>query len=205
MPVIEIEKVIRSSQYYTPPTFKRTIVIALDSSKSSELAFKHAVKHQIQKDDLVVLIHAQPPLLESHGFFTPTDAATANKAQGDECLEVLKKYSELVEDKKVSYKAISLVGPVKESLVEKVHELRPTILICGSRGAGLISRSLLGSTSDYMARHCDCPVLIVKPSAEESKATKRKSQFLPQFAPVVIPVPKSQQQNQPMLQRMTSF
>lgn len=34
------------------------------------------------------------------------------------------------------------------------------VLICGSRHNGIVKRVALGSTSDYLARHCACPLIV---------------------------------------------
>lgn len=43
------------------------------------------------------------------------------------------------------------------------------VLVCGSRHNGIVRRAVLGSTSDHLARHCACP-LIVTPAAVEQPA-----------------------------------
>lgn len=44
------------------------------------------------------------------------------------------------------------------------------LLVLGARGHSLVARALLGSTSDYVANHARCPVLIVRPTATTEQA-----------------------------------
>lgn len=44
---------------HTEQAHKRTIVIALDASKSSRYAFEWAVQNILRKDDLTILIHVR--------------------------------------------------------------------------------------------------------------------------------------------------
>ena len=48
-----------------------------------------------------------------------------------------------------------IVGPVREQLAALTEQV--DVLVCGSRHEGAAKRVLLGSTSDYLARHSACP------------------------------------------------
>jgi len=41
------------------------------------------------------------------------------------------------------------------------------VLICGSRSNGIVRRVALGSTSDYLSRHCACPLIITTAAVPE--------------------------------------
>lgn len=59
-------------------------------------------------------------------------------------------------------KGVVMRGDSRYEILRKAEELKPSILIMGSRGMGAIKRAVLGSVSDYIVHNCDCPVLIVK-------------------------------------------
>jgi nucleotide-binding universal stress UspA family protein len=61
-----------------------------------------------------------------------------------------------------------IVGPVREELAALSQ--RVDVLVCGSRHQSAVKRVVLGSTSDYLARHCACPLLIT-PAADEKTLT----------------------------------
>jgi hypothetical protein len=44
---------------------------------------------------------------------------------------------------------------------------RADLLVVGSRGHGGIFGALLGSVSQYLAAHAACPVVVIKPVANE--------------------------------------
>ena len=41
------------------------------------------------------------------------------------------------------------------------------VLICGSRNNGIVRRVALGSTGDYLSRHCACPLIITTAAVRE--------------------------------------
>jgi nucleotide-binding universal stress UspA family protein len=61
-----------------------------------------------------------------------------------------------------------IVGPVREELAALSQ--RVDVLVCGSRHQSAIKRVALGSTSDYLARHSACPLLIT-PATDEKTLT----------------------------------
>ncbi|KAJ3065987.1 hypothetical protein HDU98_010682 [Podochytrium sp. JEL0797] len=150
---------------------KRTVAIAIDDSPYSENAFNWALANHIWPDDLVVLLNVQPRSLDAHEFLGPKDASTANNANKARSHALLKKFADCLAEKHLRYKALSVVGHGKESLVDQVHEIGAVTLVVGSRGANLLSRNVLGSFSDYCANHVSgCSVLIVKPTVEQLKS-----------------------------------
>ncbi|ORY35230.1 adenine nucleotide alpha hydrolases-like protein [Rhizoclosmatium globosum] len=158
--------------------YKRTIAIALDSSKFSEYAFYWALEHYLRQDDYVLLLNVQhssgnavidPPL--GHSESTETTPK-------QESYTLLSHYAKILSEAKYAYKEVSIHPErvsVKESIVRAVHELHATALIVGSRGADAFTRGFLGSVSDYCAHHAHCPVLIAKPDEEEAKKWNQKS------------------------------
>ncbi|MGH3145381.1 MAG: universal stress protein [Rubrobacter sp.] len=49
-----------------------------------------------------------------------------------------------------------------EAIVHLAEEIDAGLIVMGSRGHGRIRRALMGSVSDSVVRHAECPVLIVR-------------------------------------------
>ena len=59
--------------------------------------------------------------------------------------------------------AISLQGDPRLELCSEIELLKPTMVVIGTKGTGLLETPL-GSTARYISEHCKYPVLIVHPT-----------------------------------------
>mmetsp|Transcript_7030 Transcript_7030/g.8577 ORF Transcript_7030/g.8577 Transcript_7030/m.8577 type:complete len:104 (-) Transcript_7030:60-371(-) len=50
----------------------------------------------------------------------------------------------------------------KQSLLDAIENMQPTIIACGSRGMGWMSRMMLGSVSDFLVHNAQCTVCVIK-------------------------------------------
>ncbi|KAG1336773.1 hypothetical protein G6F62_006146 [Rhizopus arrhizus] len=87
-----------------------------------------------------------------------------------------------------------LRGDPKEVIIDYCQAVKPTYLVTGTRGFGTVKRTVLGSVSNYLVRHCPCPVLVVKLSQEEIEArkemnNKKKNTFTEVLAKFDYPQP----------------
>lgn len=65
------------------------------------------------------------------------------------------------------------LGSPAAQIVEASHDA--DLVVVGSRGRGRLTGGLLGSTSYAVAAHADCPVVVVRPTHEATKATDAES------------------------------
>lgn len=60
-----------------------------------------------------------------------------------------------------------LEGSAGPAICAAAEEMEPDVVVVGSHGRGWFQRLVIGSISEYVARHCMSPVLIVRPEPEE--------------------------------------
>lgn len=65
----------------------------------------------------------------------------------------------------VSLKHVIRSGHAAETIVQAAQDFQPELVVVGAKGHSLVQRVLLGSTSDYVATHAPCSVLVVRPHA----------------------------------------
>ncbi|KAJ3121382.1 hypothetical protein HK100_012402 [Physocladia obscura] len=158
----------------------RTVVIAVDSSKYSEYAVKWAASKFLTANDQVILLNVQPVysfggaasgdiVASSNGdIFAPGATEKLQELSKSTSLEILTKYADLLQGFK--YDGVYALGDAKDVIVAKVNAISPDLLIVGSRGNDVLSRSVIGSVSDYCVHHVHSPVLIAKPKTDELEA-----------------------------------
>ncbi|CAG8614630.1 5040_t:CDS:2, partial [Dentiscutata heterogama] len=165
----------------------RVVVIAIDQSEHSQNAFDWAIKNFLRKDgDLVVLVNVRPiptvpgqysALGASYMDFTEVVASLEEQVslRSSICMThrvsshtLLKEFSAKLKSHDFACQAIAMRGDARDEIVRKVSELKASALIVGSRGLGALKRIFLGSVSDYCSHHCDCTVIIVKTTEQES-------------------------------------
>ena len=66
-------------------------------------------------------------------------------------------------------------GHPNRAIMEVAKRREVDLIVLGARGHSLVTRALLGSTSDYIANHARCPVLVVRPrdAAQQADSTPR--------------------------------
>ena len=60
-------------------------------------------------------------------------------------------------------------GNPGEAIVEQSKKLKVDLVVVGARGHSTVNRILLGSTSDFVATHAECSVLVVRPTGLRSE------------------------------------
>ncbi|RKP11210.1 hypothetical protein THASP1DRAFT_27048 [Thamnocephalis sphaerospora] len=159
----------------------RVVCIAVDPSDHGRYGFDWALKNFIKPEsDLVVLLNVRNPLAvpapygvvrAGAGYMDFSDYAIAlEKSHRDASHGFLREYAAKLMERGIAVKAIALRGDAREELVRKSSEVHADVLILGSRGLGVLKRTLLGSVSDYCAHNCTMPLVIVKMPPDTEKA-----------------------------------
>ena len=153
----------------------RRIVVAVDGSAIGEVAFCWYLANVYRDGDEVNVIHVHdmseievPYILGPEPVIIPDSYEESIKESYEKSKKLLSEYKRRLEEKKVSS-----IGHLRTShgaagaeICKLAEEIKADCIIVGSRGLGTIRRTLLGSTSDYVLHHAECPVLICKHHAK---------------------------------------
>jgi nucleotide-binding universal stress UspA family protein len=74
-----------------------------------------------------------------------------------------------------SVSGICLEGIITDEIIAHIEAHRPDLLVLGSRGLSTAKRLLLGSVSDAVLHHANCPVLVVREAANRPPTGNPKS------------------------------
>ncbi len=136
----------------------KKILVPIDSSEIAERAMAAAVKvNHLGEAEVHVLYVADINRLAINAYLSMNVLAEIKKA-GE---KILKKADDFFPaDMKVV--KVYRTGDPAEAINEYEHEIKPDLIVMGSRGLGVVRGVLLGSVSKYVLENAACPVLIVK-------------------------------------------
>ncbi|GBB87936.1 hypothetical protein RclHR1_14430001 [Rhizophagus clarus] len=164
----------------TQSPITRVVVIAIDQSSHSHQAFDWSVNNFLRKEsDLVVLVNVRPipsipgPYAIGASYMDFSEVVTSIEEQHRIASHsLLQDFAAKLKAQNFACKAIAMRGDARDEIVRKVAELNSDALIIGSRGLGVLKRTILGSVSDYCSHHCHCTVIIVKERQDEHQKNK---------------------------------
>lgn len=139
----------------------RRIAIGIDESDFAEQAFDYYADNMKREDDYIILIHTP----ERYNVMDAS-ATVLQEILEEVRVKVRKleeKYKKKMEEKGIKAgKFVTRRGDPGEAIVHVAEKESCDLIITGSRGMGVIRRTILGSVSDYVLHHAHCPVLICR-------------------------------------------
>lgn len=158
-------------------TNKRTVVVAVDESEESMHALSWCLNNLFShhtKNTLVLLYVKPPPPVHSSfdaaGYIFSNDVVRAVEEYASESVNSVMNRAEAVYrnfKNSIHIERVVGSGDAKDVICGTVEKLEADTLVMGSHGYGFVKRALLGSVSDYCAKHVKCPVVIVKHAEEK--------------------------------------
>jgi len=154
----------------------RLVLIAIDGSEESENAFDFYTNNLHQTGNRLLVLHGAelPPVITS-------EAGATCQAVYDTLIETeQKRVKELEERYAEKMRSHNLMGKITavfcgrpgELIVEMAEKEKVTMIVVGTRGFGLLRRTIMGSVSDYVLHHAHCPVVICRrPHASKQRTT----------------------------------
>ncbi|KDP28246.1 hypothetical protein JCGZ_14017 [Jatropha curcas] len=150
----------------------RRIVVAVDESKESMHALSWCLTNLVTPNSncSLVLLYVKPPppvysAFDAAGYMFSGDVISAMEKYSKELVNSVMERAETVYrnfNNNVKVERVVGSGEAKDVICNTVEKLGADILVMGSHGYGFLKRALLGSVSDYCAKHVKCPVVIVK-------------------------------------------
>lgn len=109
------------------------------------------------------------------------DTASADDRWRPDCMRretaaaetTFEQVAEMFEGADAAIKHVTREGYRGETIVDEAVKSNADLIVMGARGRSSISRMLLGSTSDYVATHAPCSVLVIRPTGIQSETHPR--------------------------------
>ena len=142
------------------------ILIAIDDSKFSEAALRMLVAQNHPRKTTVRVLHVVEPLETPYypELTTPypTSLADINKGRKKAGRELVERAVKKVSATGFKAEGIVRLGHIRTTVVDVAGKWHADLIVLGSHGRKGLQRILLGSVSDYVARHARCSVEIVR-------------------------------------------
>jgi len=144
-----------------------SMILAIDASSQAREAVDHYLSHIHRPENRVILLHVieLPDLAHARQMMlTPSTLHEMWTEEGIKAHELKTHYEELLKNKGVENVQSRCEGGLKpgQVIVSVAAEEKATMIIMGTRGMGMIRRTVLGSVSDYVVHHASCPVVICR-------------------------------------------
>jgi len=146
-------------------------LVCIDGSEESDYAFNWYLENYHKMDDIIgfVNIEQQPemPIAVGFGDFKRSavvDAYYESVKNNQKESESLKNKYKTICKKKIFQCKFFMLDPNNcpgHLICETAKDEKAASIIVGQRGLGMISRMLLGSTSNYVVHHTNIPVTVV--------------------------------------------
>lgn len=150
----------------------RLVLIAMDGSKHSDYCFEWYVDHFYRDTDEVILLFVTDAApIPATTLLSGNVAMVQDKIHEFEefCKGRHKHIEDLAKSRNIKHKFERLEGHPGETIVKAAHDHKADFVIVGSRGHGVIRRTILGSISGYVLHHSHVPVLICKHEDERHR------------------------------------
>ncbi|XP_062579750.1 putative universal stress protein SAUSA300_1656 [Saccostrea cucullata] len=143
------------------------VLIAVDGSKFSRDALEWYMKRIHLRENKIIIVHVTDHL-RNFAYNTsviPADPELIQLAYQEEehkARALMDEMGDFLTKNQIEGEVIRLFGNPGELIVKKAQEIQADLLISGSRGLGLIRRTVLGSVSDFVIHHSEVPVMVYK-------------------------------------------
>lgn len=151
---------------------RRNILIAMDGSKHSDHAFEWYVTELRRDTDHVILacVTDAHPIPAFILFSGSAEMVQEKIHESEEHFKTTYHHvKNLAKRHNVKHTFERLEGKPGEVIVKAADHHHVDLIIVGSRGLGIIRRTILGSVSGYILHHSHVPVLICKHEDERHK------------------------------------
>lgn len=142
------------------------VLLTTDGSKAAEQTiswFAHLpIKHSSTYPAITV---------SNYHIYGVTPAAIFDETVRLECenaSESFKRAATILKETAIESVHIARMGHAADEITQHAADMKADLIVVGAHGKSMVERLFLGSTSETVAQHAPCSVLIARPSATDS-------------------------------------
>jgi len=142
----------------------KKVLLATDGSSFSEEAawFLSHLPHADRLELTVLTVLDDPSIARNNAALAlQKESAAREKSMANTTYQ---KIAQMFVGANATLNHIVREGHRGETIVQIANKMEVDLVIVGARGHSMVSRLLLGSTSDFVATHAECSVLVYRPT-----------------------------------------
>ncbi len=150
----------------------RSILVPTDFSECGNYALSYAASLARTFGASLICVHVIEPMVPTVGYSgmsEPLPLADISDQLEDSAERELPKLAQCEECAGLELEELIVHGEAASEIVRVAKEKSVDLIVVSSHGRTGLGRILFGSTAEAIVRHAQCPVLVVKPSQEETK------------------------------------
>jgi len=150
------------------------VIVAIDASKQSVESLQYYFNHVYKKEHNVILLHVIELPDMSHArqaHLTPSALYEMWTEENAKAKDLEASYMKILADNGITDAVFRTSNGLKpgEVIVGVATEEKASMIVMGTRGMGLIRRTILGSASDYVVHHAPCSVVVCRRPEDHAK------------------------------------
>jgi nucleotide-binding universal stress UspA family protein len=148
----------------------RSILLPTDFSDCGNYALTYATSLARKFGASMICVHVIEPIVPTVGYSgvtEPLPIADISDQLEDSAERELPKFAECDECSGLEVEEVIVHGDAAAEIVRVAQEREVDLIVISSHGRTGWGRILFGSTAEAVVRHAPCPVLVVKPPADD--------------------------------------
>lgn len=148
----------------------RKILLPTDFSGCANYALPYAAEIARATSAAIICVHVVEPVVPAVGYTgmaEPMPIGDIGEQLEDSAERQLPKLAECEECAGLDVEEIIVHGDAAGEIVRVAAEHEVDLIVISSHGRTGLGRIIFGSTAEAVVRHATCPVLVVKPPAQE--------------------------------------
>ena len=146
------------------------ILLPTDFSGCANYALPYAAAIARATSATIICVHVVEPVVPTVGYSglaEPMPIADVSEQLEDSAERELPRLAECEECAGLDIEEVIVHGDAAAEIVRVASEREVDLIVISSHGRTGLGRIIFGSTAEAVVRHATCPVLVVKPPADE--------------------------------------
>jgi universal stress protein A len=159
-----------------PPLQLRTILLPTDFSGCANYAVAYAAAIGRAARAKIICIYVLEPMVPAVGYTglaDPMPIADISEQLEDSAERELPQVVHCEELRGLEVEEVITHGDASAEIVRVAAEREVDLIVISSHGRTGLGRMIFGSTAEAVVRHARCPVLVVKPPADEEENSEQ--------------------------------